>query len=182
MKRIPLLLSLTLVNVFSYSQVEDTTKNSNPTAPLPGRNYLTAWSNGGQPLESYEVKDGKNVTFKTVGHRNIEIVEKIMELEGLECEALKKRDSIRLMTLWTRDFTLDQTGSVVSSKGGIPYYTSLYRMVVDITPIDSVTVISTGTEYRQQIGEFNVEDQHGKFFHIWSKQHGVWKLSAKRFP
>ena len=121
------------------------------------------------------------MTYKVTEFRNIDLIEKIIELESQECDALKTRDSIQLMMLWARDFTLDETQSLVSNKGGIPFYTSLYRMVEDVTPIDSVTVMCTGIEYQQQIGTYHSEsDQKKKFFHIWTKVDGIWRLTTRR--
>ncbi len=181
MRATALLLLATLINTCAYSQVSDTTKIlDSTTSSTTNRNYSMNRGHGGKATVFWEVKNGNNVMFKKSSFVNTEIIERISLLESQECEALRKRDSLRLMTLWTRDFTLDETQSLVSSKGGIPYYTALYRMVEEITPIDSVTVITTGIEYQQQIGDFHTEEQKKKFFHIWTKQYGIWRLSTKR--
>jgi hypothetical protein len=85
------------------------------------------------------------------------------------------------MTLWARDFTLDETQTLVSSKGGIPFYIGLYRIVEEVTPIDSVTVMCTGIESQRQIGTYHTDNgEKKKFFHIWTNFNGVWKLTIKR--
>ncbi len=80
MKGIALLMLTTLTTIFSYSQVADTTKISD-SATVPNRNYSMTYSSGGKAFGMYEVKDGKNVTYKEeVGFTNSEITEKIIDL------------------------------------------------------------------------------------------------------
>ena len=164
-----------LISVHSYSQNQDTTQNS---VEVITKNY--SYSQGKSPFDHYVINDG-SVNFKSSGFGDSQLFEKIVGLEMRECDALKARDSIELMMLWVRDFTLDETQSLVSNKGGIPFYIGLSRTIEKVTPIDSVTVMCTGIEFQRQIGTYHTDTGEKKnFFHIWTKINGVWKLTTRR--
>lgn len=102
-------------------------------------------------------------------------------MEGLERHALMKRDLSALKNIWRGDFTLDDPqNEIVTDENPIPFYVSLGRMVENFYHADNA-VYTSGSEFFQKLNTSGkVEDRsEWKFFHTWTRAHGVWKLSIK---
>ena len=126
----------------------------------------------------------ENVSFKTSNLKLSDVENEITDLESEECGALKNRDTITLVKIWARDFTQDQKqNKIVDSKNGLPNYLSLGRMIESITEIDKNTVYTSGYEVFREIKatEKFEEERTRKYFHIWTRKNGMWKLTTKRF-
>jgi len=174
------LLHLTFSITFHvYSQHEDSVRGLNSDAENPtflhqariSHNEWSQWISRG------------NVAFKTNNITISAFENEIVNLESRESAALKNRDTLTLLMLWQRDFTLDKTqNKIVQNKTGLPNYRFLLRMIERITQMDASTVFCSGYEQYQEIGEGSkVEpEKTRKFFHVWTRDGWVWKLTTKR--
>lgn len=153
-----------------YLPTHDSLKSLTPS--------LSSYSrNPGWVIVSYE-----NISFVATGKQTV-TQRTILELESMECGALKKHDLNSLQRLWIRDFTLDaRQDKVMTSNSSVPRYASLDRMVEVITEFDTTMVSTSGIERYQEIkSNLEVESaRQRKFFHLWVKQNGIWKLATKR--
>jgi len=187
MKAILLLLFAVLINIYCYSQTADTIGviNSKPRVfGFPSHEASTTSVNGLHSSGWWRVTIKENVTFKTSNMQLSAAEDKITDLESEECGALKNRDTLTSIRIWARDFTQDgKQNRIVDSKNGLPNYLSLGRMIESITEIDSNTVYTSGYEVFREIKateKFEAERTR-KYFHIWTRRNGTWKLTTKRF-
>lgn len=181
MKILSILALTFLIQFCSYSQTADSSKFL-ATPNLYSQRALNFSVRRGAS-ENWRIVNRENVLFKSQGLLITSTEDKIIDLESLECGALKKRDSVTLIGLWAKDFTLDETQNrLITSKNGLPYYVTLWRMIENITQVDSVTAYVSGTEVAQRIGAGGqIEQLQTKnFFHIWERREATWKLITKR--
>lgn len=111
------------------------------------------------------------------------IEKEITDLESRECGAVKKRDTLTLLRLLTRDFTLDKKQhELVYSKHAFPNYLSLTRMIETFTVIDHNVVFTSGYEMFQEIkDDWKIaQPAKRKYSHTWTRKDGLWKLTSKR--
>jgi hypothetical protein len=184
MQFLALIVFTFLIQFLSYSQITDTTKVMDskigvPALPLQKQPALSIKSGAS---EKWRMITRGDVIFKSTSFILTDYENKILDLESRECKALRQRDSITLIMLWGRDFTLDEKqDKLLPSKNGLPYYATLWRTIESITPIDSMTVYSSGFEVSQRIEVGLQVDsvQTKRFLHIWRQRNGIWKLSSK---
>jgi hypothetical protein len=184
MKIIPLLLPVFLLGICSYAQTGDSAVVTNSRPHVFGSPSTTTSLNVSHSSGWWQIVSRENVSFKTSKFQLSSIENKIMDLESAECGALRNRDTITLIKIWARDFTQDEKqNKVIESKDGLPNYLSLYRMAESITEIDSNTVYTSGYEvFREIKGTEKIEaERTRKYFHIWTRRSGLWKLTTKRF-
>lgn len=84
----------------------------------------------------YIVKD--HVTVGTFNFQLSPVETEFSDLESQECQALLKRDTASLKKIWARDFTLDEPTNKIQVGILIPYYTTLSRIIEDITVLGNV--------------------------------------------
>lgn len=122
-----------------------------------------------------------NITIVTSNLQLSRIENEIAAVEEKEARAVLKRDTLALMRLWQKDFTLNMpTDQVGTSRSGLPYYGTYSRTIEAITNMDSI-VYTRGTELVQPL------DLHSKvkpqikqnFFHVWTKTLGGWRLTTR---
>ena len=187
MKAILLLLFTFLMNSYSNAQTADTmgVSNSRPKVfgfPSQKSSGVSVMSPGSS--DWWQIVSKENLTFKTNSLQLSAVEDKITDLESEECGALKNRDTMALVRIWARDFTQDgKQNKIVDSKNGLPNYLSLHRMTEFISEIDSNTVYTSGYEIFREIKatEKFEEERTRKYFHIWTRRNGMWKLTTKRF-
>src|SRR5687767_10594568 len=140
-----LLLWISLINAYSYSQTVDTASIVNSRTNLLLSSSLDSSGNvtsvHSYRSDKWRIISRGNVSFKTY-HTQIPAIEnKIIDLESLECGAIKKRDTLRLMNLWERDFTLDnKANTLLDSKNALPHYLFFARMIETIIVLNNNTV------------------------------------------
>lgn len=108
------------------------------------------------------------------------IESEITDLESRECTALLKRDTITLIRLWARDFTLDEpvTG-LTTGKNLLPYYVAIIRIVEKFGAFDNVVFTSGYESFQQLKPNGNLEETVKRnFSHTWTENLGVWKLTT----
>lgn len=184
MKIIQLLLPVLLLGICSYAQTADTVLVTNSRSHAFGTPSTTTSLNASHSTGWWQIVSRENVSFKTSKFQLSTVENKIMDLESEECGAVRSRDTMTLIKIWARDFTQDgKQNKVVESKNGLPNYLSLHRMAESITEIDSSTVYTSGYEmFREIKGTEKIEaERTRKYFHIWTRRNGLWKLTTKRF-
>lgn len=186
MKEVSWLLLFSLLTMYSFAQVSDTiavTDSRSDIARFSCMKSSVVSFRSADTVQRWVVISRQHVAFKKQNVVLTETETKIIDLESLECGAVKKRDNLALMGLWARDFTLDEKqDALVKSSNALPYYATLKRMIENITELDANTVVTSGYELCQKIKEgLEVETEHKQnFFHVWSRKNGQWKLTAKR--
>ena len=184
MKTIQIVLPAFLLSICSYAQTADTAMVINSRPHVFGSPSTTTSLNASHSSGWWQIVGRENVSFKTSKFQLSSIENKIMDLESEECGALRNRDTLTLIKIWARDFTQDgKQNKVVESKDGLPNYLSLHRMLESIAEMDSNTVYTSGYEvFREIKGTEKIEaERTRKYFHIWTRRHGLWKLTTKRF-
>jgi ketosteroid isomerase-like protein len=147
---------------------------------------LTIFASNGQTLSfnserKKKIKFIEHVGFTFYGPEMTPIELEIGTMESRECEALLKRDTATLISVWARDFTLDEPANgLVSGKNTLPYYTSLSRLIERCSVMDN-TVFTSGTETVQILqSDGKLPDPiQQTFFHTWTRKPGGWKLTTK---
>lgn len=122
-----------------------------------------------------------HVTIVTNKLRLSSVEEEISELESIECNALRKRDTTALRSIWLRDFTLDGPQNELHiGKNPIPYYLSFTRVIEKFTIIDDV-VYTSGYENAQRLkSDRNIDEViNQNYSHMWIRKFGAWKLATK---
>jgi len=178
------LLSLfTSLNVYVYAQTVDSTSVARRVLSFPSQAPSNTTLKSAQASNWWGVKSKDNVVFKVHDLQMSKIENEITDLESRECGAVKKRDTLVLIRLWARDFTLDKKqNEVVYSKHALPNYMSLTRMIENLTVVDSSTVFTSGYEMFQEIkDDWKVEPPAKRnYSHTWTRRNGLWKLTTKR--
>ena len=186
-KRLPLkqvltvILSLVLAD-FAYAQIPDTARATAPDSLELDTNQQRMFTYQRAAKTGWWMSRG-NITIAMTNFQLSPIENEIADLEGLECDALLKRDTAVLRRLWARDFTLDDPlNELVDGKNPLPYYVSYTRMVEKLTVIGDDMVYTSGKEFLQRLRTDGVvEDRvERKYFHAWTRKFGVWKLTTKR--
>lgn len=186
-KRLPLkqvfsvILSLGLA-CFANAQIPDT---ANTTAPdsfdVTDRNQQRMFPYQRAAQTTWWLSRG-NLIIAMTNLQLLPIENEIADLEGLECNALLKRDTAILRKLWTRDFTLDDPlNELVDGKNPLPYYVSYTRMVEKLTVMGDDMVYTSGQEFLQRLRTDGIVEERvtRKYFHAWTRKFGVWKLTTK---
>ncbi|MBL0742986.1 nuclear transport factor 2 family protein [Chryseolinea lacunae] len=139
--------------------------------------------NAAHAADKWAIVSKGNISIKTHGLSLSALETEITDLESRECDAVRKRDTLMLMRLWSRDFTLqEKQDEIINSKNGLPNYISLTRMIETITILDNNTVSTSGFELFREIRadrKSNPEETR-KYFHIWTRKNDLWKLTTKR--
>ena len=187
MKATLFLLFALLINAYSHAQAADT------TAVIHSRSHVFGSPSQGAPATSlnglhssgwWQIVGKENVSFKTSNLQLPAVEDRITDLESEECGALKNRDTLTLIRIWARDFTQDRKqNKIVEGKNGLSNYLSFHRMIESITKVDSNSVYTSGYEVFREIKatERPEAEQTRKYFHIWTRRNGMWKLTTKRF-
>lgn len=176
MKPICLLLLTSVLSTHSYSQTVEATSTLDTSLSVTSLQSPRA-------SEWWWIRSKKHIAFKSHHLRTSAIENQILELESQECGALKDRDTLALMRLWARDFTLDKKqNELVYGKQTLPNYLSLTRMIESIMVVDSNTVFTSGYEMFQEIKYGSKLEQPAKrsYSHTWIRRNGLWKLTMKR--
>jgi hypothetical protein len=108
------------------------------------------------------------------------IESEITDLESRESTALSKRDTAALIKIWARDFTLDEPNNkLVISKNPLPYYVAFVRTVEKLGAFDNVVFTSGYESFQKLLSNGKLEEPIKRnFSHTWTREHGVWKLTA----
>jgi hypothetical protein len=125
------------------------------------------------------IKD--HVVFSSPNIKMSSIELEISDLEEIECKAILKRDTITLIKLWDRDFTLDApSNELATSKNGLPYYVSFTRIVEHLNVIGDF-VYTDGYELLRPLqANLNIGNPIKRnYLHVWSRKSGSWKLISK---
>jgi hypothetical protein len=182
MKTIQFMLPAFLFSICTYAQKADTVEVTHSRSRVFGSSATTS-VNTSPSSGWWQIVSKENVSFKTSKFQLSAVENKILDLESEECGALRSRDTIRLIRIWERDFTQDEKKNrIVDRKDGLPNYLSLYRMTESITEIDSNMVYTSGYEmFREIKATEKVEPERTrKYFHVWTRRYGLWKLTTKR--
>ena len=124
-------------------------------------------------------KYGKHLTTKTMALTPVET--QIHDLEDAECEAMLKRDTATLRTIWARDFTLDDPQSeLMVGENPIPYYVSFGRMIKRIDFMEDM-VFTKGYEFVRLLKTDGTlaDPEVREFFHTWVNKDEKWKLITR---
>lgn len=175
-----------LINSYSYSQTADSVgviHSRSRVFGAPSQEASAMSLNGLHSQGWWRIASKENISFKTSNMQLSAVEDKMTDLESEECSALKNRDTLTLIRIWARDFTQDgKQNKIVDNKNGLPNYLSLHRMIESIAEMDSNTVYISGDEVFREIKttEKSAEATR-RFFHIWTRKNGIWKLTTKRF-
>ena len=186
MKEVSWLMLFSLQTTFSLAQVSDTIAVADSRSDIAQFSCMKSSVvsfRSADTVQRWVVISREHVAFKKQNVVLTETETKIIDLESLECGAVKKRDNLALMGLWARDFTLDEKqDALVKSSNALPYYATLKRMIENITELDANTVVTSEYELFQKVKEgLEVETEHRQnFFHVWSRKNRQWKLTARR--
>lgn len=185
MKAVMLSSILCVLILPSFSQKQDTTALTSASMFYISTDSVTRQ----QVLIASPQHGRQQPVIKVLGNlslavdRQLSFVEElIVNLESDECEALRKRDHLALRRLWAKDFTVQQKqNKLVTNDNPLPNYLSFGRMIEKISVVDSVTALTSGYEIYQEFttGVNTTPCTIRKFFHAWTKQNGLWKLSTK---
>lgn len=130
--------------------------------------------------EQKAILSRSGILFAYNGIQLSPIENQILDIEGLERNALLKRDTMALRQIWLRDFTLDSPrNKVMTGKNPLPYYVVLSRLVERCTPVGDL-IFTSGVEIVQELnpnGQLAPQIKQ-KFFHTWTNQFGRWRLST----
>jgi hypothetical protein len=127
----------------------------------------------------YTIKE--NVTFATDINELSGVRFEVSQMEILECNAILRRDTVLLTTIWSRDFTLDTPmNRLVTGKSSMEKYVSYSRVVERINHLGDF-VYTSGHEFLHPFsdGPITGEGRKRNFSHTWSKKSGTWKLVNK---
>ncbi len=174
-----------LITISSRAQTHDTTgavTSGRRLSVFPSREYQPLVVSTTYAKEIVHVGIMENVAIRTPNLQMSAIEHEIGDLESRECGALKNRDTLALLNLWARDFTLEEKqNELVYERNGLKNYLSLSRMIEAITSMDSQTVMTSGYEMFREVREgWKIQpDSTRRFFHVWTKKNGAWKLTTK---
>lgn len=132
-------------------------------------------------LQNKKIVVKGNVSFATDNLLMTPLENEIADAEDRECEALLKRDTTALKSIWLRDFTLDEPHSeLVTGKNPLPYYVLVARVIDKCNAIGS-NVYTSGYELTRRLKPDGQVEEPVKstFFHVWTNQAGTWKLSTR---
>jgi hypothetical protein len=170
MIRTLVLLSSFLITNISIAQFHHSDNDSLPSF-LASRSLFTP---------NYIVTEG-NLTYSEFSAADF-VRSEILKLESQEADALKKRDTLSLRKIWSRDFSLDDTltNRIIEDKRGLPYYVTFYRTVEDVRAVGEL-VYTNGYDLVQTLSIYDKLKQPVKrnFRHVWARSDGSWKLISK---
>jgi hypothetical protein len=174
-----------LISAYSYSQADTTNVvNSRQHADLSASQSLSsgALADVRYRSEKWWIYSRQNILYKVYKAPLSSVEIEIMDLESRECVAVEKKDTITLAILWARDFTQKKKhNELVQNKHGLPSYLSLRRMIESFSAIDNNIVLTSGYEtFREIKNGWKIEPPTRlKYFHTWTRNNGLWKLTTK---
>jgi hypothetical protein len=127
----------------------------------------------------YTIKE--NVVFAMDANELSGVRFEVSQMEILECNAILRRDTVLLTTIWSRDFTLDTPmNRLVAGKSSMEKYIAYSRIVERINHLGDF-VYTSGHEFLHPFsdGPITEEGRKRNFSHTWNKKSGTWKLVNK---
>jgi hypothetical protein len=127
----------------------------------------------------YTIK--KNVVFAMDANELSGVHFEVSQMEILACNAILRRDTVLLTTIWSRDFTLDTPmNRLEAGKSSMEKYISYSRLVERINHLGDF-VYTSGHEFLHPFADGTItgEGRKRNFLHTWSRKSGTWKLVSK---